>query len=72
MVLFSGEGDAATTRRAMAAAELFRQRRHISQEDTISMGSFEDVGRSTGRVENPSPVSLHTNIQLTRFNFTRL
>ncbi|KAI0237295.1 E3 ubiquitin-protein ligase NEDD4 [Lamellibrachia satsuma] len=39
------------------AAELFRMRRHISQDDTVNLGSFEDLTNAIGRVELPTQVS---------------
>ncbi len=38
------------------AAEVFRARHHISQEDTMSLGSMEDISRAVGRVEQPASV----------------
>ncbi|KAK2142826.1 hypothetical protein LSH36_909g00076 [Paralvinella palmiformis] len=43
--------------RRQEAATLFRQRHHISQEDTLSSGSFEDL--RLGTVETPAVLQLH-------------
>ena len=41
------------------AAELFRMRRHVSQDDTVNLGSFEDLTNAIGRVELPTQVSVN-------------
>ena len=38
------------------AEEMFRLRRHISQDDTINTGSYEDLSSAMGRVELPAQV----------------
>ena len=40
------------------AAQVFRTRRHISQEDTLSLGSMEDISNAVGRVESPAQVRI--------------
>lgn len=49
----SGEDDAAQLRQAQ---QVFLQRRHISQDDTISLGSYEDLTHAAGRTESPAHV----------------
>ncbi len=48
------------SQRRRDAAQVFRQRHHISQEDTLSMnsGSFEDLSRIAGRAESPARVQV--------------
>ena len=38
------------------AEEMFRLRRHISQDDTVNTGSYEDLSNAMGRVELPAQV----------------
>ena len=45
-------------RERQAAAQVFRARHHISQEDTMSLGSMEDITRAVGRVEQPASVRI--------------
>jgi hypothetical protein len=63
----AGSTEQVQEQRRQDAATVFRQRRHISQDDTLSMAqahSFEDLGNSLPRVERPSnitiTVSMHT------------
>ncbi|XP_064620159.1 E3 ubiquitin-protein ligase NEDD4-like isoform X3 [Lineus longissimus] len=41
---------------ALDLARLYRQRRHISQEDTISHASTDDLTHNGGRVEQPAAI----------------
>jgi hypothetical protein len=43
---------------AIDLARLYRQRRHISQEDTISHASTEDLTSNRGRVEQPAAIQV--------------
>ena len=43
------------------AATVFRNRHHISQDDSLSVdGSMEDISGAVGRVELPARVSLNS------------
>ena len=48
--------DPSTEQQRLAAAQVFRGRRHISQEDTLSLGSMEDLSNAIARVEQPAQV----------------
>ncbi|ELT89361.1 hypothetical protein CAPTEDRAFT_220633 [Capitella teleta] len=39
------------------AQQVFLQRRHVSQDDTISLGSYEDLANSTARTESPARIN---------------
>ena len=51
----TSEADQSQRRQDMAT--LFRQRRHISQEDTLSLGGLDLTNESRASVEHPTRVS---------------